>query len=339
MTLGVVVVTYERPWHLQRCLERLRSSHQTVAEIVVVDGSPERTAEASAELHGARYLTNPNGYGHMTESRNIGWRTCSSEIVAFIDDDAFVEPGWAEHVCHAFLDPAVGGMGGRAIQNPMQEPVLPAPEIGKIRPDGSLVANFESPGDSPIDVQHVIGCNMAFRRSILEDLGGFRADYPGTSLREETDLCLQVLAAGWVLRFDPQAVVIHVGAPHARGARFDLRYQYYAHRNQTQLIVRNTGVGPMFRGHLGTTAEAVMRRLSRDTAGTVLRPLIALAGTGSGFMAGLAARRSDRRRGTQNRMSGPALEQLLTCHHADEGLEHVGVVRAPASVEGLSAKS
>ena len=317
MTLGVVIVTYQRPWHLDRCLRALREHAPIVDRIIVVDGSSDRSAETITLAHDAVYLINSSGYGHMTESRNIGWRACATDYVAFIDDDAFVTPGWASAVLETLEDPSVGGMGGRAVQNTDQEPSSPSTEIGQVGPDGLLNAGFDSPGQSPIDVQHVIGCNMAFRRTILDDFDGFRADYPGTSLREETDLCFRVLAAGWRLRFEPRALVVHVGAPHARGARFDLRYQFYAVRNHAQLLVRNVGFGSMFRAHLSKTATKVIRGFARDLAATFARPVVATAGTVTGTIAGISARRRDRRAGTANQMSGRELERLLKAGGSD----------------------
>ncbi len=107
---------------------------------VVVDGAAGGATESICQAHGATYLTNPNGYGHMTERRNLGWRRCSTEIVTFLDDDAFVTQGWVEATPEPFADPGVGGVGGRAIQNADQEPVGTAAEVGRVGLDSPAVA-------------------------------------------------------------------------------------------------------------------------------------------------------------------------------------------------------
>lgn len=82
----------------------------------------------------------------------------------------------------------------------------------------------------------------SFRRKLLAQLIGLREHYPGTEVREETDITLRVRALGYKIVFTPFAVVEHIGAPQVVGRRFDLRYTYYAHRNHTVLLVRNFGL-------------------------------------------------------------------------------------------------
>ena len=83
---------------------------------------------------------------------------------------------------------------------------------------------------------------MAFRRSVLAELGGLRDDFTGVAVREDTDLFLRVRALGYRAVFTPHAVVDHVGAPHVRGRRFDYRYIYSARRNHVLLLARNFGL-------------------------------------------------------------------------------------------------
>ena len=84
---------------------------------------------------------------------------------------------------------------------------------------------------------------MAFRREVLAELGGFRDDYPGTALREDTDIFLRARKLGRTIVFAPAAVVDHKPAPHVRGARFDTRYKLYGRRNHVVLLAREAGVG------------------------------------------------------------------------------------------------
>ena len=64
-------------------------------------------------------------------------------------------------------------------------------------------------------MDHLLGANMSIRSQVLLDLGGIRDYYPGTCLREESDMFLRVRAAGHRIVYTPRAVVTHVAAPYA----------------------------------------------------------------------------------------------------------------------------
>ena len=55
--------------------------------------------------------------------------------------------------------------------------------------------------------EHLPGCNMAFRRDVLEQVGGFDPVY--TAAGDDVDLCWRVLDRGWDIGFHPAALVWH----------------------------------------------------------------------------------------------------------------------------------
>ncbi|HTW93709.1 MAG TPA: glycosyltransferase family 2 protein, partial [Tepidisphaeraceae bacterium] len=165
------------------------------------------------------------------------------------------------------------------------------------KPDGTLTGFFAADPGEIIEVDHVMGCNMSFRREILARLGGFRTDYPGISgVREDSDMCLRVKRLGYRIMFNPAARVDHVGAPQAVGRRFDWRYSYYASRNHAMLLVRNFGPfsAIALRSALRELGQAFVEfaRRASAAAGHFFARLI---GSGIGLAAG--SRRYMRERG------------------------------------------
>ncbi|NBB83286.1 MAG: glycosyltransferase, partial [Alphaproteobacteria bacterium] len=195
----------------------------------------------------AIYRRNEAGYGHMTLSRNIGLFEATGQVIAFVDDDSFARPAWAEQLLQTYQRHAdIGGAGGRAVgdERQLDDPVDPnQTKIGVMRRDGMIGGVWSADCDRELDVEHFIGCNMSFRRSVLAELGGLRDEYPGPEVREETDLCFRVRRLGYRLVYNPKAVVVHIGAPKPQGARFDFRYEFYTRRNHTYLLLRNHGFG------------------------------------------------------------------------------------------------
>lgn len=290
MTLTVIIPTYNRPDCVRRCLECLMAQEPGPDQIIVVDASPDtRTRDVVAEFEGVEYLRNERGAGFMTHSRNIGLTRARGEVVAFLDDDAFAHPGWTRNIVSAYSDPSVGGVGGRALNRHPDEETTGADRIGRITRAGELTGFFAADPGQIIKVDHIIGCNMSFRREVLQELGGLRDDYPGTELREETDLCFRVRKLGYHLLFTPYAVVDHIGAPQGKGQRFDLRYAYYAQRNHLVLLLRNFGpLAPIVWRYLGRSllVHGVLE-FARRIAAAFARLGILLAGTATGIAAGL----------------------------------------------------
>jgi GT2 family glycosyltransferase len=241
-THSICIVTYERSDFLRRCLESLQQNVATDADVVVVDASATGSATMVDGIRpSTRYVHAPQLAGWMTRSRNEALRHIECDIVSFIDDDVVVSATWQRAVLVAFADPTVAAVAGRTRNLQPGEDSYDQP-VGRLLPDGTLTEGFASLPGGVIDVDHGIGANMSFRRAMLALLGGFRDDYPGTAMREDTDIFLRVKRAGGRAVFVPDAVVDHLPAPHVKGERFDTRYKLYARRNHMVLLARDAGI-------------------------------------------------------------------------------------------------
>ena len=97
-------------------------------------------------------------------ARNAGLRAGTGEIVAFIDDDAFADQHWLHFLALAFRRSSHVAFGGPNV----------APD------DGFMAAAVARAPGGPCHVmlsddvaEHIPGCNMAFRRDKLIEIGGF----------------------------------------------------------------------------------------------------------------------------------------------------------------------
>jgi GT2 family glycosyltransferase len=242
--VSVVIVTWLRPAYIRACLEHLAQLDPLPDQVLVVDASADGlTAEVVDGFEWAERIAFPGGAGHMTTARNVGLLHASGELIAFIDDDANVRSGWLSGLVGAFADPDVAAVAGRTCNGLPGEDQAGIDAIGQILPDGSLTANFAADPGGVIAVDHGIGANMAFRRDVLARLGGFRDDFAGAGLCEDTDMFMRIRALGARVVFAPEACVDHVGAPHVKGRRFDYRYQFWMRRNHALLLARGFGFG------------------------------------------------------------------------------------------------
>lgn len=287
-SVTVIVVTFERPDCVERCLKCLHEQSRSAEQIIVVDAShTDTTREIVSRYPGVLYLRNENGRGRMTQSRNIGLRSATGSVIAFIDDDAFAHHDWLANLIPPYRDPAVGAVGGRALNQQPGEESVGVDRIGQITSDGEIAGNFAADPGKILLVDHIIGCNMSFRRHVLAELGGFREDYPGISgLCEDTDVSLRVRKIGYKILFIPTAKCDHIGAPQPVGRRFDVRWEYYNKRNTACMLVRNYGLlsSKTVRFYIKNVVTAPVICAKR-VAGAIVR----MAAIQTGLVTGVAA--------------------------------------------------
>ena len=295
LSVSVVVITWNRPDYVERCLEHLDRQRTRPKQVLVVDASPgEETAHVVSQFPQVTRIAFPAGAGHMTRSRNESLLHASGDVIAFLDDDAFARPEWHTALLRAYQDPTIAALVGRTCNGrPGEERVEPG-SIGRLLADGTLTGNFAADSDHVVEVDHGIGANMSFRRDVLARLGGFRDDYPGTALREDTDMFLRIKKLGLRSVFTPAAVVDHVAAPHVKGRRFDWRYQFWGNHNHLLLLARHFGLRAPVLWHWA--GRSLLHSLStarlRDPR-SLTRPVVALLGI---CLGGLDALRSVRHR-------------------------------------------
>ncbi|MFC4139888.1 MULTISPECIES: glycosyltransferase family 2 protein [unclassified Microbacterium] len=270
----VVVATYRRPDYVRTCLEHLQRQTVAPSRIVVVDASPEEDTRAVvADFPGVEYRRNELGLGTLAASRAIGTHDATEDVVAFIDDDAFAEPEWLERVLAAYEPDDVGAVGGRARMNREGEEQEGLDRIGRFLRNGRLTGNFAADPGRTIDADHMLGANMSVRNSVLRSFGGIHDYYPGTCLREDSDLALRVRKAGHRVVYAPDAVVLHVAGDYSKGARFDLRYRFYGARNHILLLTTTLGwADPHLPRYLGSVVASTGREAVSGVRGWSSKP-------------------------------------------------------------------
>src|SRR5258708_7863844 len=118
--LSVVIPTRDRPERLRECLRTLalqRSAPEQFEVLVIDDGSipplSESLADASLLELPVRFIRQQPG--GLNAGRNRGAHEAAGEILAFLDDDILVDPGWCAAVLTAFGDPSCDAVGGRVL--------------------------------------------------------------------------------------------------------------------------------------------------------------------------------------------------------------------------------
>jgi GT2 family glycosyltransferase len=245
--VSIIIITCNRSFLLQHCLQRVLDQQYPHKELIVVDSSTNDETERvvaqypeviSVRLHGQR--------NNMPQARNEGIAVSSGDIIAFIDDDSMIFPGWLNALVDAYRDETVGSAGGRIVRKPepYRDQVMGTPTMVVKSPGIVIAKDFDLASTAQVEVDHLIGCNMSFRRKALEQVGGFDPTYTLTNLREETDLCVRVKKAGWRIVFVPAMTVVHVSARSNRFFTELPSIQFSSGRNSSYFAIKHFGLSP-----------------------------------------------------------------------------------------------
>jgi glycosyltransferase involved in cell wall biosynthesis len=205
--ISLIICTRDRCEKLARCLESLRHIiFERPWELIIVDnGSTDDTAAVIREfIRSTRvqavYLFEPKP-GKST-GLNTALRVAQGQILAFTDDDCYPAPDFLSQVWSAFDDPLVGYIGGRImLHDPADHPMT----------INESMTPVTYPARSFVCAGCVQGANMAFRRKVLLDIGGFDPLFgPGALfVAEEIDAAGRASAMGWKGEYHPEVVVRH----------------------------------------------------------------------------------------------------------------------------------
>lgn len=260
VTASVIVVTQGRPDDVRRCLTHLMALHTPPLEIVVVDSSHDdgTVRVVRDEFPEAQLRHNELSEGTMAGSRQIGFAAAQGDVVAFVEDVVSAEPDWLEELLKPYAESRVVAVGGRTLNGIAGEEVDGIGEIGRLLPNGNMTGNFAADSGGLIEVDHLLGVNMSFRRTAIEAIGGIRGNYLGElSPHEAADISLRLKKAGGVLMFAPRALVHQIRTPDdVPGERFDHHSLYCSRRNHMMMLVRVFGWrDPMVRHYARTTLQ------------------------------------------------------------------------------------
>jgi glucosyl-dolichyl phosphate glucuronosyltransferase len=274
MRLSVIIPTHNRPATLRACLDTLQRQQGDPAalEVVVVDdGSEPEMAPLVAEVAASgpvpmRCERQPTS--GLNSARNRGVRASFGDVVAFLDDDTLVSPGWAGAMLAAFSGHPCSAVGGRV------ELQLAGPEPDWMRSRRNFLAEYDLGSEAVwLDQQPVpVGANCAVRRTEFERIGGFRAglDRIGRSLvsNGDTEFFARLKLSDGRLRYEPAAHVLHCVPADRLTVRYFAR-RYYAQGVSDELLFADRGLPVSRRGRIGraryVAAGAVW--VSRDVLG------------------------------------------------------------------------
>jgi GT2 family glycosyltransferase len=216
--ISVGIVTFNRRLQVDKAIRSVIDQRRVDVEIVVVDNhSTDGTAEhIAAVFPQVRLFRMPRNVG-CPDGRNHVYANCLGELIVNLDDDGWLANGVFESLVEVFL----------------QDTRIGIVALRQAYPDDDGETGGRAMSTCVQDVTLFGGGVSAFRRSMIEKIGGFPADF--FLFAEETYLSLRALDNGYRIVSAPHIVMWHprVGGSH-RGNRMD----FHLYRNNLCVLAR-----------------------------------------------------------------------------------------------------
>jgi GT2 family glycosyltransferase len=227
--VSVIVLNYNGANYVKRCLESLFRNHYSNFEVLFVDNnSPDKSVNIAKQLFGnetrLKIIENKQNLG-FSVGNNIGFKLSRAKYVISLNNDTEVQENFISTlVAFAELNSAVASVGCKTIQldNTIQ--------YGPVYMSYGFITHVQKPetyDKATVNLANC-GCAVLFRKSALEEVGGFDP-YLWTDW-EDHDLGFRLNSAGYKCVYTPKTTVLHLGGGNYLGISRERRTRIIRNR-------------------------------------------------------------------------------------------------------------
>jgi spore germination protein YaaH/peptidoglycan/xylan/chitin deacetylase (PgdA/CDA1 family)/GT2 family glycosyltransferase len=218
--VSVLIPCFNEEKVIAASVARILESEWTNLEVLVLDdgstdGTSAQVKAAFADDPRVTLLRFKNG--GKARAVNKGLAQAKGDYVVALDADTLFPPQTISQLVRWFQDPKVGAVAGNAIVGNRLNIVTRWQALEYV-----TAQNLERRALSALGAVTVVpGAVGAWRKSVLDDLGG----YPADTLAEDQDLTIACQRAGWSVAFDPEARA-YTEAPDTVGGLLKQRFRW-----------------------------------------------------------------------------------------------------------------
>ncbi len=198
--------------------------------------------------------------GGPAAARNEALPIIATDLVAFVDSDCQVPPGWLDTLVGMFADPVLGAVAPRVHPSPSARP---RPSVLDRYTEGRSALDM-GPEAGEVGLGRVVGYVPTAALVVRVEALGSGFD-ERLRVGEDVDVVWRLLEEGWRVRYEPSVVVLHE-EPASWARLLGRRYRY------------GTSAGPLAVRHPGRVVPVELRPWPTAIAAAVIarRPVAAL---------------------------------------------------------------
>jgi glycosyltransferase involved in cell wall biosynthesis len=170
----------------------------------------------------------------VSYARNRGIRQAKGEVIAFVDDDAWVDKQWLKEIDVLFRENDCAACGGKIF--PVFTKSLPMwiKKWGLADHHGIIISH--NLGDTLLDYKagmaFAFTTNVAIRKASLLQYGMFRTDL---AVCEDMEISQRLLNSGERIIYNPKMIVFHAIEPYRLSKLFYLRWHFRTGFNNAKI--------------------------------------------------------------------------------------------------------
>jgi GT2 family glycosyltransferase len=210
--VSVIIVTFNRPEIVLKCLRALAAISEVKFETIIFDNaSSESTRDLLAKVRGARVIYNEKNL-HFLRAANAASKFARGKHLLFLNSDCFVYPDAIGNCVDLLLrDPKIGAVGPKILNL-----------NGSVQEAGSIIWNDGTTlpyafGASPFlpevnfvrETDYVSGAFLMTPKKVFRKLGGFDERFK-PAYYEDTDYCVRLHKAGLKVVYNPSSLAVHL---------------------------------------------------------------------------------------------------------------------------------
>ncbi len=243
--VSVIVTNARNKEYLGKCLEALVETDYPDLEIIVVDCQTSRIKEwITKNFKNIKLVHFKKDIG-PSASHNVGVAKAdpSRRYIAFLDNDATVEPSWLRELIKAIHNDQTIGIAQAKILKMGVEGLLDHTGLA-IDTLGTWFTTLNMKEESFNEVFEIFAASLAaciVKRDIFDKMGGFDDDY--FIYDDDTDFCWRARLLGYRVVFVPSARVSHSGQV-AKGLQ--PRKLFHSVKNRGYTLLKNYELGNLW---------------------------------------------------------------------------------------------
>jgi GT2 family glycosyltransferase len=238
--LTAVILNLDGRELLERMLPTLELDDPAVRVVVLDDGSSDGSdAWVAAEWPAVEVVRNPENLGVARSFNRAIQLAAGSDYLALLNNDLELEPGYLRRLVEVLdAHPDAASVAGkmRSVRDPSRldgaGDAFRWSSAATRRGYGEVDAGQY---DEPCEVFSACGGAAVYRMAAIADVGTFDGDF--VAYLEDIDWGFRAQLRGWTARYEPGAIVHHVG-----GATTNRRAAYFGmlqRRNQLLLVIKD----------------------------------------------------------------------------------------------------
>lgn len=212
--VSIIILNWNNGALTTQCLHEIwKHTAGITYEIVVLDnGSESDDLRSFVGLAGPFRLIRLHTNRMFGEGNNIAAEAAKGQFLLFLNNDAFVTPGWMAPLVKAIQEPFAGAAGPMFVypDGKLQECGAFIDSSGDSKQRGRGLAAIIEPLRNPQAVHYISAACLMVRKQLFEEVDGFSLDFE-PAYYEDADLCFRIRKLGYEVRYTPDTKIIHIG--------------------------------------------------------------------------------------------------------------------------------